>query len=358
MPKAPKKKPAPAPKEKPKPKAKIVKQPSTLAGAVVASLQKAHGTESAMLLGSSPRSVLVCPTGLEVVDRWVLGVGGMPYGRVVEVFGPPSSTKTTIINKLMAGCQRMGGVAALAETEQCYDLEWAKLHGVDVANLVFLQPNYLDGEGGFFEELATMCGSSSKEHPVVVVLDSVAASSTKAEFDAGINGEAAVAEAARVWSAGLRKLNSILSRSHAMLVLVNQTRSKVGVMFGNPEQSTGGVAIKFYSSIRLSCFPGKKDPSGLFQMFHLRADKNKLCPPFRKAVVKLDFREGYDERWNTINYAKDVGCLPKATHISNKAWLEACESLGWPKPDSVKITDEVITQGEETTDEPDPGEAT
>jgi recombination protein RecA len=315
---------------------------------LVAGLRAKYGPEAAMLMGETGTGVKgVCPTGLAVLDRYVLGIGGLPYGRTIEVFGMESSGKTTLADRILAGVQRDGGIAALVETEQSYDPQWAKLHGVDVDNLILAQPNYLDGDGGVLQQIESLVTRSSKSRPIAVVLDSVAATPTKREFDEGITGDVAVAEAARAWSTGLRTLNQVVSRHNALLILVNQTRSKIGVMFGNPETTPGGNAIKFYSSIRLSCFPGKKVEGYDGRHFYVTAVKNKLCPPYRKAIMRMSYTDGFDEMWNIINYAKDVGCIEKSAKVNRASLVEACKNLSWPEPPMVEGSTESETDEED-----------
>lgn len=309
---------------------------------IVAGIRKRHGDESAMLMGDSGTGVKgVCPTGIGVLDHWVLGIGGLPYGRIVEISGAESSGKTTLADAIMAGCQRDNGIAALIETEQSYDPAWAKIHGVNVDELVFLQPNYLSGDpkekdsdgGGALQQIESLVTKSTETRPIVVVLDSVAATCTKGEYEKGLVGHAAMAEQARDWSAGLRTLNKVISKHQALLILVNQIRAKPGVMFGPTETTTGGNAIKFYASIRLSCYHGKQIDGGSGRYMKVKAMKNKLCPPYRGVDLRLDYDSGFNEMWNTINYAKEVGCVDKGLKLSRKGYFEACSNLNWiPSP--------------------------
>jgi recombination protein RecA len=316
---------------------------------VVAGIRKKHGDDSAMLMGGTGTGVkAVCPTGIGVIDNWVVGIGGLPYGRIIEVYGAESSGKTTIADVIMAGCQRDNGIAALLETEQSFDPAWAKIHGVDIDNLVFCQPNYLsagkkDDGGGALQQIESIVERSSASRPIVVVLDSVAATCTQGEYDDGLSGHAAMAEQARDWSAGLRTLNKVISKHQAMLVLVNQVRAKPGVMFGPTETTTGGNAIKFYSSIRLQCSHGKQIEGGNGRYMRIKAMKNKLCPPYRGAELRLDYATGFNETWNTLNYAKEVGCVEKSTRLGRKGYIEACEALGWNP----------VAESNETIEQPD-----
>jgi recombination protein RecA len=290
---------------------------------VVAALRKKFGDDAAMLMGESGTGITeVCPTGMAVLDRWVLGVGGLPYGRIVEVSGSESSGKTTLMNKMLAGVQRDGGVAILCETEHSYDPAWAKLHGVGVADLVLLQPNHLDGEKGALAQFEAAIGRHKK---VLIAMDSVAATMTKAEYEDGITGGAAMAEAARAWSRGMRILAPAIARNQAILLLVNQTRAVIGKMYGPSETTPGGNAIKFYASIRLSVYHGKRIDGGAGRFIGVQAQKNKVAPPFRKAQFKLDFASGFDDRWAILDHAKEMGCIEAKCH----SLKEAIKGLHW-----------------------------
>lgn len=292
-------------------------------GRVVAALRKKFGDDAAMLMGEAGTGVReVCPTGMAVLDRWVLGVGGLPYGRIFEVFGAESAGKSTIMNKILAGAQRDGGVAILCETEHSYDPAWAKLHGVQIDDLVLLQPNYLDGEMGALAQFEAAIGRHKK---VVIALDSVAATQTKIEYEEGITGGAAMAELARAWSRGMRILAPVIARAQAILVLVNQTRAVIGKMYGPTETTPGGNAIKFHASVRLSVYHGKRADGGTARFLGVQAMKNKVAPPFRKAQFKLDFASGFDEPWSILDHAKEMGCVEAKCHDVD----EAVEALHW-----------------------------
>lgn len=302
--------------------------------ALVTALQSKFGDESAMIMGDAGTGVKsVCPTGIAVLDRWTLGVGGAPYGRIIEISGGESSGKTTLMNKLLAGVQNDGGTAVLAEVEHTYDPAWAKLHGVDVDKLVLMQPDYLDGEGGTLVQFEYLIENS--KGPILIALDSVAASQSKREFEEGLIGDPGMAELARAWSQGLRRLNPIIARRQAILVLVNQTRSNVGVMYGPKTTTPGGNAIKFYASVRLSVGHGQKVDNGLGRLMSVLAVKNKVAVPYRSCNLKMIYSKGFDERWNIMNHAKDRKVVPD----SCRSYKDAIAALGWsdlPMPDSIK----------------------
>lgn len=309
-----------------------------LIGKLRASMKKAYGPkddrfgridEIVMLLSGEGRTSVVtdvCPSGIDVLDRWVLGCGGIPYGRVVEMYGGESGGKTSLMNRFLAGCQRDGGLAVLAEPENKYDLDWAKLHGVDPDKLLLLQPDHLEH---WFELAERAILTKPAGSHMLLALDSVAALPPKKAVEEGLTGDAAVAEEARIWSRYLKLLVPLLARHKVALLLVNQIRMKIGVMYGNPETTPGGNAIKFYSAIRLSVNYGqhvKDGPRTAGKLVNLNCQKNQLCPPFRKAKVKLLFDTGFDDRWSTLDHAKEMGCVTAKCRKLN----EALEALGWP----------------------------
>lgn len=291
-----------------------------------------------MLMGESGTGIkAVCPTGLAVLDRHVLGVGGIPYGRIVEIFGAESSGKTTIMDRILAGVQRDGGIAVLSETEHTFEPSWARVHGVDTDDLIFTQPSYLDGEDGALAHWENILLGAGGRH-VVIALDSVAAMKTKAEFEGGIAGPAGMAEVARIWSRAFKSFAELLDKKQATLVCINQVRSKVGVMYGNPETTPGGNALKFYASVRLAVIHGKADgATGRFMK--VKAVKNKLVPPYREAALKLDYATGFNEKWSILNHAKEMGCVPNGC----KSLKEALANLHWDLPES----DGEAVEGEE-----------
>lgn len=298
---------------------------STSPKQLVASLRKSFGEDAAMLMGDEGTGVRsVCPTGIRVLDHHIIGVGGLPYGRIVEMYGNESSGKTTMMNKMLAGCQADGGIAVLVETEHSYDPAWARLHGVNTDDLVLLQPDYLDGDDGVLAVIEKVIERVS-DRPVLVALDSVASTPTKAEVTDGVTGDLKIGEPARAWSKAMRILVGKLKGKDACLLLVNQTRTKIGVLYGNPETTPGGNAIKFYASVRLSVLHGSKIDSGGGREMTVMSTKNKVAPPYRKAKLRLDFDKGFNDKWATLNLAKDLKL------IENKSQDEAAaiKALGW-----------------------------
>lgn len=301
--------------------------------AAVARLQKkfakqySEGAGVALRMGdgSSMRVKAVCPTGIMPFDHHVLGCGGLPYGRIIEISGAEGSGKDTVMNRILGGAQRDGSLAALLETEHKWDPDWAKLHTVNLEDLLFSQPSYVEQAHLEIEELVKM---STPDRRVVVALDSVAATPTKKEVDEGLEGGAAVGEQGRLWSHFMRVMVKMVANHQALLILINQVRSKIGVMYGNPEVTPGGNAIKFHSSFRITTYHGKKDGEGA-RFMSIQALKNQTAPPMRKCQLRLDFLEGFDDRWGVINHAKDVGCIEKNAINNDKSYREALEALGW-----------------------------
>jgi len=309
----------------------VAKDKQTPEAKLVADLNKEIGDEAAMLMGIDGAAAIkaVCPTGLTVLDRWILGVGGVPYGRIVEVFGMESAGKSTLMNRMLAGVQRDGGVAMLIETEQKYDPTWARLHGVDVDRLVLAQPRCLEEA---LREIELVVDRADKV-PHLVALDSVAATPTRVEVEKGEIGEPAMAMQARVWSDALKKLIWKIGQSQAIVLLLNQVRSKPGVMYGPTETTPCGNAIKFYASTRLQVSHGKSVAEGnekTGRYLTISAMKNNFCPPYRKGKFRLDFAEGFDDDWSILEHAKEMGIVTDKC----RSVKEARQGLSWDEAQS------------------------
>jgi recombination protein RecA len=252
--------------------------------------------------------IAVIPTGLPDVDGEVLGVGGVPRGRVVEFFGPESGGKTTLLLRIIAAAQAAGELCAFIDAEHAFDPSWARKNGVNVEDLYVSQPD--SGEQAL--EIAEFLIASSAF--AVVGIDSVAALVPQAELD-GEMGDSHMGLHARLMSQALRKLTGITAKSGTCLVFINQIREKIGVMFGNPETTTGGRALKFYSSVRVDVrrIAAVKDGEEIVgSRVRLRAVKNKLAAPFREAEVDLLYTMGFDVNGCILDKAVERGIIEKS----------------------------------------------
>jgi len=272
-------------------------------------IEKQFGKGSIMRLGSKEAlvPVEVIPTGALSFDA-ALGVGGFPRGRVVEVFGPESSGKTTIALHVVAEAQRRGGMAAFVDAEHALDAAYAKRLGVDVDNLLVSQPDY--GEQAL-EITEALVRSNAVD---VLVIDSVAALVPKAELD-GDMGDSLPGLQARLMSQAMRKMTAVVSKSKTCLIFINQIREKIGVMFGNPETTTGGRALKFYSSVRVDIrrIASIKDgdrPVG--NRTKVKIVKNKIAAPFREAEFDIMYGEGISKEGDLIDLAAERNLLEKS----------------------------------------------
>lgn len=275
----------------------------------MATIEKAFGQGSIMRLGESfrARDISVIPTGSIALDL-ALGVGGVPRGRVVEIYGPEASGKTTVTLHIVAEAQKLGGTAAFVDAEHALDPLYASKIGVDIDNLIVSQPD--TGEQAL-EIVETLVRSGAVD---VVVIDSVAALTPRAEIE-GEMGDAHLGLQARLMSQALRKLAAIISKSNTTVIFTNQIRMKIGVMFGNPETTTGGNALKFYASVRMDVRRVESIKDGevfVGNRVRVKVVKNKVAAPFRVAEFDIMFNEGISKAGNLVDVGVEMGILEKS----------------------------------------------
>ena len=271
-------------------------------------IERSYGKGSIMRMGTADRTIIdAIPTGAINLDA-AIGVGGIPRGRITEIYGPESSGKTTLTLHVIANAQKLGGVAAFIDAEHALDIEYARKLGVDIENLLVSQPD--TGEQAL--EIAELLIRSNAVD--IVVVDSVAALVPRAEIE-GEMGDSHVGLQARLMSQALRKLTGAVSRSRTAVIFINQIREKIGVMFGNPETTTGGRALKFYSSVRLDIRrigAIKEGQENTGNRTRVKVVKNKVAPPFKQAEFDIMFNEGISHTGLLVDIGVEVDVVQKS----------------------------------------------
>ncbi len=332
--------------------------------AALSQIEKQYGKGTVMKLGdpAAQMNVETIPTGALSLDI-ALGLGGIPKGRIIEIYGPESSGKTTVTLHMIAEVQKRGGIAGFIDAEHALDPVYAKRIGVDIDNLYISQPD--DGEQAL-EITETMVRSGAID---IIVVDSVAALVPKAEID-GDMGDSHVGLQARLMSQALRKLTAVISKSNCTVIFINQLREKVGVMFGNPETTTGGRALKFYSSVRLDVRRIESLKQGgevIGNRTRVKVVKNKIAPPFKEAEFDIMFGEGISMVGDILDLAASIDVINKSgawyAYEGNKIGQGRENAKQYLKDNPAicaEISDKVrthfglngtVTEGKSTTDE-------
>ena len=314
--------------------------------AAIQHIEKQYGKGAVMKLGqAADYNVDAIPTGSMTLDM-ALGIGGVPRGRIVEVYGPESSGKTTVALQIVAEAQKMGGEVAFIDVEHALDPVYAKALGVDIDNMLVSQPD--SGEQAL-EIAEALVRSGALD---VIVLDSVAAMVTKAEID-GEMGDTHVGQLARLMSQAMRKLTSVISKSNCVAIFINQVREKIGVIYGNPETTPGGRALKFYSSVRIEVRKGEAIKNGaevIGNRTKCKVVKNKVSPPFKECEFDLYFGKGISREGEIVDLAVDLDIVNKSgawfSYNGNKIGQGRDNTKEWLKnnPEIMKEIEEKIKE--------------
>lgn len=337
-------------KKKAEPKKKATKKAATKKGAkkeaapkpgkrgtsaLLERIQAKQAKTSAALLsgGAASEIKVVVPTGIDVLDNHVLGIGGWPCGRIAEIFGGEGSGKSSLVFSSIAQAQKIGLPVIFVETEHAITKGRIFEFGVDLDNVILCQPDHIEEVMEFIEDsLASM----NVDEPCLLAWDSIAETPSKREFDGGVAKKDMPGERAKSLSKLIRTTKSRLSRLQVATLLVNQIRDKPGVMMGPTWTTPGGHGVKFGASIRLAFWGGEAQKQTVDGVeVHvgkkpiLRTMKNKFAPPFREARVRFDYEGGWNNLWTTIKYAKDQDLIASGCRVTEKNYAEAKEALGW-----------------------------
>jgi recombination protein RecA len=307
--------------------------------AVLEGILKRAGKGAAQLLSEGADSDIeeVVATGIDVLDHHVLGIGGWPLGRIVELFASEGDGKTSLLLQTIAGVQREGGVAVLVETEHAMDSARAQVFGCDLERVILSQPDTLEEALQTMEAaLESLPNTKKGDPPNFVGWDSLAATPTKREVTEGLDFKAAMGDRAKMMSTAMRTLTRLVTEKRALLMIVNQTRTKLGVMFGPNKTTPGGDALKFHASVRLEMFSGKSVKDGtdhVGKQVTMMATKTKVGgKPWAKAKVRLYYDTGWANPWSTINLAKDRKLIEKDARQTDENYASALKALGaWPR---------------------------
>lgn len=329
---------------------------AVLAG-IKAKLKKGHGTARRLSDGTDSDVTDVVPTGIEVFDNHVCGIGGLPVGRIIELFASEGDGKSSVLYQCMAGVQRENGVVCLNETEHAIDAARPRVFGCDPDKIIADQSDTLEDAFGWIEAaLAAAPKSKEGDPPYFVGLDSLAACPTMKEIKEGLLGKDAAMDRARITSKAMRILTPAVARARAIMFIVNQTRTKVGGGWGDNTTTPGGAALKFHASLRLQLFSGKSIKDDLNdhigKQVTMMAAKTKLGgAPWAKAKVRLYYATGWNNMWSTVWHAKERKLIDNAAKYTEASYIEALKALGWPKGFANGGTADVIGEVDESTDE-------
>ena len=308
-----------------------------LASRLTAAINKQFsGSASLASAGRSRSEVrLTVPTGIFALDHYVIGLGGLPCGRMVELFSEEGGGKSSLVYAAAAGAQQAGGTAVLVESEASFSEERARVFGVDTGKLVLVEAAAAEtgmALEGVLQRIETIAhGVKPADGPVLVAWDSLAATPTAEEVKNGVVGDEMASDRAKTLSRACRALSGLAATSGICLLVVNQTRTKFGGGWGGPDYTTpGGKAVKFHSSLRLQILGGaavKDHGRHVAKDVTIMAAKNRHAPPWRKARVRLDYATGWDDVWSTVSMAKDFGVVPKAAHYTEATAAQGREAL-------------------------------